>query len=79
MTSRFTINVATVPDRENVVVELWCGDVQFGELSSEEQGLRIEIYANPSGEPWTFSFAEVAKALEQAKERLADVTGAVFR
>ena len=79
MTSRFTIDVATVPDRDDVVVELWCGDIQFGELSLEGGGLQIEIYPNPSGQPWRFSFEEVEKALEQAKDRLADVTGAVVR
>jgi hypothetical protein len=79
VTPEITINVASVPDRDNVVVELWCGDLQLGELSCEAAGLRIEIYPDPSGKPWRFAFEELEKALEQAKSRLADVTGAVFR
>jgi len=76
--SRLTFNVAHLPDRERPVVEVWCDEAQFGELSYESGGLRFEIYPNPAGKPWRFAFEELAQTLDQAKSRLAEITGAVL-
>ena len=33
MKPELTITIASLPDRENLVAELWFGDVQWGELN----------------------------------------------
>ena len=77
--AEFTINIAHLPDREYPVAEVWHGHAQFAEVSCEAGGLVVEIYPSREGKPWRFSFDEIMRALEQARTRLADVTGAVFR
>ena len=67
-----TITVASVPDREQLVAELWDEDVQFGELSQEEGQLVLEIYPRPDGLPWTFPFEDIQKALERVKGKLLE-------
>ena len=75
--AQLTVNIASPPDRENLVAEIWYGHAQFAELSAEAGILRFEVYPNPSGRAWQFGFDDMLIALEQAKTRLADVTGAV--
>jgi len=33
---------------------------------------------DPAGKPWRFAFEELAQTLDQAKSRLAEITGAVL-
>lgn len=70
MTTKITIEIASVPHREELVAELWYGDTQWGELSQEGGHLVLEIYPNPAGQPWSFEFPEVLDALNQARYRL---------
>lgn len=78
MIPNLTLNVAHLPDRENPVVEVWCGETQFGELSCESGLLRLEIYPGPAGKPWQLGFEEILQILDQAKNRLAEITGAAL-
>ena len=39
MTTKQTLQIASLPDREYVVAELWYGDVQWGELSQKQGSL----------------------------------------
>ena len=71
MTTKLTLQIASLPDREYVVAEIWYGDVQWGELSQEQGSLlTLEIYPNPTGNPWAFEFNDVVEILAQAKRRL---------
>ena len=46
---KLTVQIASVPDRDNLVAELWYGDEQWGEISQETENLRLEIYPRASG------------------------------
>ena len=66
----FEIFVASVPDREKVVVEIRYNNAQLAELSNERESLDLELYPNPYGGPWRVSFEDFVLALAKAKERL---------
>lgn len=70
MTKQLTSTIASVPDRDEVVVELWYGSEQWGEIAQEGDDLRLEIYPNPAGKPWAFKFHEVLEFLKRARCRL---------
>jgi hypothetical protein len=72
MKPELTITIASLPDRENLVAELWFGDVQWGEINQEGGCLTLEIYPHHSGKPWAFKLDDVIKQIEQAKSRLKE-------
>lgn len=67
--SRFTIEIASVPDRDYVVAEIWLEEGMFAELRYEN-GFHLQLYATPGGEPWDFPYDEVIGMLQAAKEKL---------
>lgn len=74
---QITIQLASLPDRENLVAELWYGDEQWGEVSRETEKLKLELYPKPSGESgkaWTFELDEVLEKLQEARTRLTGET-----
>lgn len=74
MKPELTITIASLPDRENLVAELWFGDTQWGEINQEGGSLTLEIYPHHSGKPWAFELNDVIKQVEQAKSRLEERT-----
>lgn len=63
----FSIQIASVPDRENLVAEIWYGDDLLLELSNENQKLEIEFYEPAVNR---FNFEELNKTLIKAKNKL---------
>jgi hypothetical protein len=70
MANQLSILIASLPDREAVVAELWYGDAQFAELGQEGGALTLEIYAPPNGKAWTLSFEDALESLQQARTKL---------
>lgn len=71
MTSKLTAHVASLPDRENVVYEIYHGSNQVAEVSNEPGvGLRIEIFSCPDKGAWDFSFTEFHSLIEQAERNI---------
>lgn len=64
------IQIASPPDRENVVAELWIGDEQIAEVSNEDGTVRVEFYARPAPEQIQLSLDELVEALGRAKRNL---------
>jgi len=64
------IIIASLPDREKLVAELWYENKQWGELSQEQDIIKLELYSNPGDKYWIFEFDEVLEALKQAKRKL---------
>ena len=64
--TRMEITIASLPDRENLVAELWYDNVLWCEISQEESDLILEIYPHPTGKPWRFLFEEALTFLHQA-------------
>ncbi len=73
MTTKMEITIASLPDRENLVAELWYDNVLWCEISQEEEDLTLEIYPHPTGKPWTFPFGEALTFLHQAKRKLINL------
>ncbi len=65
------IQIASLPDRENVVAELWVGNVQVAEVSKEDGPLRVELYSPPGANHLDLPLDEFLDALQRAKENLA--------
>lgn len=70
---KLTVQIASVPDRDNLVAELWCGDEQWGEISQETENLLLEIYPRTSGENdnvWSFDLTEIMGKLRAAQQQI---------
>jgi hypothetical protein len=63
----FEILIASPPDREKLVAEIWSDDNLLAEINQESDNLEIEIYAS---EKLVFSLDDLMEILERAKERL---------
>ena len=70
--SEFQIQVASAPDREKCVVEIWHGDNMVCEVNEEYGAPVVEIYPNPAGGPWLFDYATFNEALNRALRRLLE-------
>ena len=70
---RMEIKITSVPDRKNLVAELWYDKVMWAEISQEESKSMLEIYPHPMGKQWIFKFSEVLEFLQQAKRKLASL------
>jgi len=67
---KFEILIASLPDRERVVAEIFYENVQWVEISQETDELLIQFYPHPKEDQWEFPFDEAMQALEKAKNRL---------
>ena len=65
-----SVTIASVPDRENVVAELWCDKQLWGELSYENNEFKLEIYPSSTGRAWNLKYENVLKSIIVAKEKL---------
>ena len=69
--NKLTAQIASLPDRENVVYEIYFGSDQVAEISNEpEDGLRIEIFTCPNGGIWNFDFKEFSSLIIKAETNL---------
>lgn len=68
----FTIDIASVPDRDELVAELWFGEQQVAELAQEGGRLLLQLYKPPSGKYWEFDYAPFAEALAAMRARLLE-------
>jgi hypothetical protein len=71
---KFRITVATLPDRECAVAEIFYDHVQFCEISREVPGqFVIQFYPHPRQKCWEFSYDEIVEVLKKAQQRLEAV------
>lgn len=66
---KFKVEIASVPDRENLVAEIWYGDHLIAEINQESEDLEIEIY---SAEKLKLPYQLFYEALQKAKDRLKE-------
>jgi len=66
-----SITIASPPDRDDLVAELWLGKDLLAEVAQDaENGFRVELYPAPGKAPWSIRVADLTAALEQATQRL---------
>ena len=67
----FTIEIASVPDRDDAIAEIWWGDAMVAELRrSTSGGIEIEIYPAESRASWSFDLAGWLTVLVEAQRKL---------
>ncbi len=66
----FSIEIASVPDREELVAELWYGNEQVAELSQEGGELTLHLYPPRYRDRWEFGHAAFLNQLQQLGRRL---------
>jgi len=67
---QMTITIASVPDRDTLVAELWCENELWGELSQQQGELKLEIYPAPNGQTWNLKYEELIDIIQEAKKKL---------
>ena len=65
--SKFKIEISSVPDRENLVAEIWQDEILVAEINQETEKLEIEFYLN---EKIAFKLDDFMKTLEIAKRKI---------
>ena len=71
----FTVEIASVPDREDLVAEIWADTELMAELRYDEGELRVQLYAPPGGRSWDVPFDQLASVLQLARQKLGPPTG----
>lgn len=69
----FSITVNSLPDRENLVAEIYYKNYQVAEISQETDELIIQIYSYKEKDCWEFLLEEFQKVIEEAKKKLLAV------
>ena len=65
------VEVASSPDRDRLVAEIWWNNQMVAELRRAPEGSRyIDLYPSPSRIPWSFKLEEWLAALKEAESRL---------
>ena len=72
---KFRIAIASLPDRENLIAEIFYDRVQWIEISQETDGLTVQFYSHPRQKYWEFPFDEALEALEQSKNKFLGLGG----
>lgn len=67
----FVIEVASIPDRDQLVAETWWNEHMVGELRRGADGtIYLDIYPAPSAKQWSFRLEDWLQAVEEATTRL---------
>lgn len=69
---KFHVEIASVPDREELVGEIWVGEAQFAELRQEKGQIRVQLYAKADGGPWDLTYSELVRMLAETRSRLTE-------
>ena len=67
--SKFNIELSSVPDRENLVAEIWYGKKMVAEVNKETEKFVIEFCLD---EKISFMLDEFLEVLENAKRRILE-------
>jgi len=65
--NQFKIEIASVPDRDKLVAEIWYGTELIAEINHEHNNLEIELYLDGK---ITFDYQEFINTLKAAKNKL---------
>lgn len=72
--TKFRVIIASMPHRENLVVEIFYEDIQWVEINQElSDEMIIQFYPHPRQNHWEFPLEEALTALSEAKQSLLDM------
>ena len=67
----FVIEIASSPDRDQLVAEIWWNEQMVAELRrGADSTIYLDMYPAPSQKPWSFKLEEWLRTVEEAKMRL---------
>ena len=67
----FTVELASSPDRDHLVAEIWWDDRMVAEVRKSPDGNRyVDLYPAPAHGLWSFRLEEWLEALNVANGRL---------
>jgi hypothetical protein len=70
---KYRVDIASPPDRERLVAEVFVGDAQWVEVLCEDgRHVEVEYYSKPDGSPWRLPFEASQAALSEAVARLME-------
>ena len=69
---KFKIKIDHIPDKDELVADIFYEDVCFAGLFFEDEELRIEFYRYEEIEIWKFNYEELMNVLEEAKNKLLE-------
>jgi hypothetical protein len=64
--------IADVPDREELVAELWLDHEMWGEISKEKGEVVLELYPRQDGEPWRLPSERAERLINLARRDLVE-------
>lgn len=68
----FVVEIASVPDRDEVVAEIWWNKEMVAEVQrAVGGGFQLDIYASESRAPLSFNLQDWLSALAEAQRRLS--------
>ena len=70
---KFEITVGSLPDKDNLVADIYYDKIQVAEINQETNELIIQIYSYKNINYWEFSLEEFQNIIEEAKQRLIAV------
>ena len=76
-THSFRITLASPPDRDQLVAEVFVGLEQIAELNAQSGKMTVEIYPRQNGSPWALNYSQFLQALTEAQEKLVNSLGQV--
>lgn len=66
---KLTVEIASVPDRDHLVAEIWLEDEMIAEATQDDAGVFIlELYPNPNGGSWKVGLENLVQTLDIAKK-----------
>ncbi len=65
--NNFRIVIASLPDREKCVCEIYYNHVEWAEISQEKDEMMIQFYPHPSQKYWEFPIDVAFQILQEAK------------
>jgi hypothetical protein len=67
----FVLEVASSPDRDELVTEVWWNDQMVAEIRRGSHGIRyIDIHPSPSRIPWSFKLEDWLAAMKEAESQV---------
>jgi hypothetical protein len=67
---KFRITVASLPDRERPVAEIYYDNMYWVQVSQETDDLSIQFYSHPKNKCWEFEFDKAIEVLKRAEREL---------
>lgn len=67
--NNFRIVIASLPDRENCVCEIYYDQIEWAEISQENKEIIIQFYKHPFQDYWEFPMDIALEILKQAKKK----------